>query len=263
MLEVARIPAPASAGWRDRTRRLAPPFLVCVAVTLAALPEARGIKDTRGAPAVEAKQHPEAVLVTAKSRGQKTGSCCGALIAPRLVLTAGHCIVGFDEWEITAPYAREGRVRARSATGKTLPPHGNPHDRPEDDLGLLVLERPIDLGPDFPRLYEGDLLPLETKLLVIGRMRNGVDSGGKLYQARVTLVPLRGTLNLYGGHPETTEQGDSGGPVYVAGKEREIVAICSAGAIANRSQVNKDVFVPIERARRKWILEQIKNTPRQ
>ena len=33
--------------------------------------------------------------------------CSGAVIAPRIVLTAGHCVVDASSWTVVAPYAAQ------------------------------------------------------------------------------------------------------------------------------------------------------------
>jgi secreted trypsin-like serine protease len=176
-----------------------------------------------------------------------------------VVLTAAHCVEGFDTWEVTAPYAQSGPVRAHAKTAKI-----HPHHKPrtfENDLAVVILDDAIAIGREFPTLGRGDLHPIGTKLVVVGRAGQGVVSRTKLFQALVTLVQLSDNINLYGGNPQLCEEGDSGGPVFVLGKEQEIAAVVSGGIRPSRNNVATDVYIPIGRRNRGWILKQIPEEP--
>jgi hypothetical protein len=219
----------------------------------AVLPEARAIK---GEMLPEASDHPEAVLVTARdTRTGKQARSCGVLIAPRAVLTAAHTTVGFDAWDVTAPYARGGPVSAVVKEARNDPDR-NPNHL-EHDLAVLVLKKPLDVGRPPADLFDGDPLPIETKLVVLGRTQNGVVSPNRLVRATVTLVAFPGNVNVYGGVPAVGEPGDSGGPVYVVGKESVVVGVVLGGIDFSRANVPKDVYVPISRENRAWALQQV------
>jgi hypothetical protein len=216
-------------------------------------PEAQAIKRRDSA---EASDHPEAVLITARdSKNQKSASASGVLIAANAVLTAGHAVDDFDSWEITAPYAKDGPVTAKSTTARLQP--GYKHGTFENDLAVLLLDRDIPIGRPFPTLHRDDLLPINTPLLVIGRTDNGTVSGTKLFYAPVTLVAFPRNLNVYGGNPAVTEGGDSGGPVYAGAKEPHLVGVVSGAAGFSRVNVPTDCYVPISSKNRGWILQQL------
>jgi secreted trypsin-like serine protease len=209
-------------------------------------------------PIREATGHVEAVLVTAQNtRTHKTLHGAGVLIAPRAVLTAAHCAADFDSWIVIAPVAKSRRVRVREAR---VHPKYQPGLK-EQDLAILILEEPIDTRIPLPNLRGSDLLPIETKLTIVGRVANGKVSGDRLFQASVTLVADRSNANVYGGIPQVCEHGDSGGPVYVAGKPNEIVAVVGGVLEESRANVPTDIFVPITRASREWILRQAPKEP--
>jgi hypothetical protein len=218
-----------------------------------ALPAARAIK---GDSLAEASGHPAAVLITARdSRTGKESRACGVLIAPRAVLTAGHTTLGFDAWEVTAPYAKPSPVSATSREA-----HADPDRQPghlEHDLAVLVLDKPLDVGSPPPALFDGDLLPIETMLEVVGRVRNGTVLKSQLLKATTTVVAFPGNVNVYGGVPPVGEPGDSGGPVFVVGKPDTVVGVVLGGIGFSRANVPKDVYVPISRGNRDWVLKQV------
>jgi secreted trypsin-like serine protease len=215
--------------------------------------EVRAIKRK---PSQEISDHPEIVLVAARnSRTRLAGLSSGTLIAPHAVLTAAHGVAPFDTLAVTAPYVKGGPVRSAV---KAVHIHPHYRDQPlENDLAVLILREPIRVGRKCPTLHAGDLLPLETKLAVVGRVDNGRISQTRLFRTDVTLVAYRGNTNVYGGNPQVVEEGDSGGPVFVHGKEQEIVAVVSGNVAASRANVPTDVYTPISRRNRDWILRQV------
>lgn len=244
------------------THRLRGPgglFLAAGLLVLIVVSAALGIKDTPSRPSVEAVKHPEAVLITCLGANGQEAQGCGALIAPRVVLTAGHCLEGFEEWVVTAPYAKGGPVIRRSKSARIYPPQPTRAYEYENDLGVLILEREIELGQDYPKLYEGNRLPLQTRLRVVGRVKNGTVSTSKMYLAQVELMAIPDNLNALAGHPEVTEPGDSGGPVYAARNEKEIVGLVRGRMNGNRFYRTRDVYVLLDPAKRAWIRKQIRD----
>ena len=62
-----------------------------------------------------AEGYPEAVLVTMRDGWGVIGHCSGTLVAPTVVMTAGHCVDGASSWMIVAPYAGGQWKRATRA----------------------------------------------------------------------------------------------------------------------------------------------------
>jgi hypothetical protein len=208
----------------------------------------------------DAGDYPEAVLISARNtHNQRTGRASGALVAPRVVLTAAHCVAGFDSWEVRAPYTKPTPATAVSKTAKVYPK--NKEGAFENDLAVLLLETGIDLGGKYPTLHGGDLFPIGTKLVVLGSTHNGPPSQTKLYQMPVALVSFPDNINVYGGNPQVVERGDSGGPVYVADKDHEIAAVVSGHIGLSQRFVATDLYVPLHGKNREWVLQQIRKTP--
>ncbi len=207
-------------------------------------------------PAAEVRGHPELVLISAKqSKGKEVSVCSGTLIAPNVVLTAGHCVDGFDQFAVSAPYAKKGADKATSTTPRKHPQFKRGDF--EHDLAVLILDQDMDVGGKLPALYRGNLYPINTPLLVIGRVENGTISNSKLFQTQVVLVQFPGSINVYGANPQVIQHGDSGGPIFVAGKEQEIAAVVSGSISFSRWNVPTDLYVPISNKNRDWILRQV------
>src|SRR5207248_2874366 len=62
--------------------------------------------------------YPEAALIDMYENGQVFAACSGTVIAPQVVLTAGHCIIGVGSWVVRTPYA--GNQTASAKSGATL-----------------------------------------------------------------------------------------------------------------------------------------------
>ncbi len=202
----------------------------------------------------EAKDHPEAVLI--RSVNQASGStsvCSGALITPRVVLTAGHGVYQWDRFEVTAPYVAGGPKRSTSTTKHIYPGYDPRKDYPERDLALLILDTPLAQPQELPTLPFGKLVPIETELLVVGRVKRGQVSRDKLFKGSVTRIAFPGNINIYGGFPKTVQKGDSGGPVFIKGREREIVAVISRYTGWSRRYVERDGYAPLTNKHRAWI----------
>ena len=214
-----------------------------VVLLLAAVPSAQAIK---AKPSTEAKKHAEVVLISgSRWRPRLAGRATGVLIAPNAVLTAAHAVEKFDTWEVVAPYARNGAVRRAVQAIRVHPKFHQ--EAIENDLAVLILRQSIEIPGKYPTLHGGGLYPIDTRLVVVGRVDNGTLYNNRTFRANLTLVAFRGNVNVYGGHPQTVEEGDSGGPVYAAGKEDEVAAVVSGKPSSNRLGGGAVAYLPSRR----------------
>jgi Trypsin len=181
-----------------------------------------------------ATAYPEAVLITMDNGW----ICSGSVIAPRVVLTAGHCVDGHNSFSITAPYATgsDGQPQTRYASGKwteyqSVSEFVNPN---VPDLGLLFVDTPFTM-PDWPTV--SDRTHYGEQATNVGRINNGTSSYSNLYVgSSLTLTSMYGYPYSYGySSAGVTQPGDSGGPMFLAGTHT-IVAVCSGGGVAGRTE---------------------------
>jgi hypothetical protein len=180
-----------------------------------------GLPITGGKPA---RAFPEAALV------EMPGSVCsGVVVAPRVVLTAGHCVTGASSFAVVAPFANGQRARALHAWTEYVP-RGRTVNPRALDVGILVLDRAISLDR-YPRLAKV-ASPAGARAVNVGRKRDGVLSRTTLFVGKeVALHPGSSSgFPLAYVSEEIIEAGDSGGPVYVGrGAARTLVAVNSGG----------------------------------
>ncbi len=177
-----------------------------------------------------ASAYPEAVLVDMKQGGYVTSICSGSLIAPRVVLTAGHCVYGFDGWNVTAPFASGQKASSTSGVTYDWANDGEYVDPNMHDIGLVFLSKDIKLA-QYPKIAKQGLAS-GSKIVNIGRIQNGQASYTKLFVS----APISVKSGSSYGFPfdyvstEIIESGDSGGPDMLPGPAPHTIVSVNSGA---------------------------------
>jgi MYXO-CTERM domain-containing protein len=184
-----------------------------------------------------ASAYPEGALVDLYAKGQLIAACSGALIAPLVVLTAGHCVTGEpaavpDGWKVTAPYAPSKQAVKVSSSAVYDWMGGSSTIVPtQHDIGLLFLAAPIMLS-SYPAIAQTEL-PDGTQVVNIGRINNGALSMTDLYVSPEVAVsdgseaspPFPYDYSAM----DVIESGDSGGPDEVVGMTAHLIVAVNSG----------------------------------
>src|SRR5438128_510785 len=107
--------------WKLALVALGSSLYACAAAHGGADDEVEGSKGTK-APIIggaRANAYAESAIVDMYKDGVLQAACSGSVIAPQVVLTAGHCVDGFNGWKIRAPYTPTGAQTANSSGGTT------------------------------------------------------------------------------------------------------------------------------------------------
>lgn len=180
-------------------------------------------------PTGNATSYPEAALVNANF-----GYCSGAVIAPRVAMTAGHCVAGGNEWTVITPYAKDasGLPQSRSSTSAWTDyvSMGNVVNPNTPDVGLIFFDSgdPFNL-PAWPKIQMTQLAN-GTQAINVGRINNGSMSNSDLsVGAPITLWAAMGFPYSYSSSL-IIQPGDSGGPVFLPGGVPHTIAAVNSGA---------------------------------
>jgi hypothetical protein len=166
-----------------------------------------------GSPAVD---YPEAVYVT--SDGYVP--CSGVLLTPTVVLSAGHCRGRESTYEVVAPNANGQSAHGSSSWS---PYEGDP--KKSSDVMLVFLDTPIHIAT-YPTLGATQVAA-GTQVVDIGRTLNGSIGTDDYVSPMVAIEGPATALGFpynYEALPDISENGDSGGPIMLAGTHT-IVAI--------------------------------------
>jgi secreted trypsin-like serine protease len=199
-----------------------------------------------------------ASLIQASARRADNGFFCGgSVIAPRVILTAAHCLEDTEPSAIDVVVGRT-RISARltgarvDVTGIVTHP-GYDSETASNDISLIQLARPVAIAPiGLPAADDPAGLP-PTRLTTSGWgtiAENGPSSDGLRFVKLTVRGPepcaeiyqaFAGESQVCAGSPRAGEdscQGDSGGPLFTGeGTTARVLGIVSYGNGCGRENV--------------------------
>ena len=165
--------------------------------------ENNSASEVDGAVTAKTVQAATVMVEIADANGLKIGQSSATVIAPRLVLTAGHMIAGQSKWVITTA---DGK-KVTGSKGLTYDWHKYDSDKAHPrlhDVGVIYLDSPIKLDA-YPQVVA------QTSTVGATRMRG---AGGAFAQVGATLGWLAGAPNNYVTQLPLGETLDTGGAVF-------------------------------------------------
>ena len=146
--------------------------------------------------------------------------CSGTLIAPRVVLTAAHCIAGADGVALGERPVQSvrGILDRRIHPQFDLPTLSN-------DVGLLLLDQPVD-APAAPLLgaMDASFVGRAIRLVGYGELVGGMPELAQKRQGAAVIGSVGADTFSFAPSPSQTCAGDSGGPAFLTVDGTEFLA---------------------------------------
>jgi len=203
-------------------------------------------------------QYPEAVTIDIGT----SSHCSGTLVAPMVVLTAGHCVYGFTNLVVKVG------TESRTTTGRAIYDWTSSSLNPtQHDVALLFLNKPIWIR-FYPTIAQ-TAVAANTPVTNVGRVHNGQtweQWGASVYD--LNDGSMIGAPPPYSGSTfafdywatNVLEGGDSGGPVFIK-DTHQIVAVNSGKATLSNGK-NIELLSRVDLVKT-WIAQQIAAHPAQ
>jgi MYXO-CTERM domain-containing protein len=207
--------------------RLGSPWIaLCLTALACAAPpgEEESTREIR-APIGEANAHPEVCAIDPIG-------CSGTLLAPNVVLSAGHCISQQTMWRVHCPYSSDPTTVLsheassppswpRNVNADTLDMNGG------DDVSLIRLDQPLK-ETRFGKVNLGSFAD-GSAVYAIGRVDDG-RYGARFWLSKQMVVSGQDTAHRYWVAVDFSvgQGGDSGGPLLLSGTQ-EIIGVDSLG----------------------------------
>jgi V8-like Glu-specific endopeptidase len=164
--------------------------------------------------------------------------CTGTLIAPRTVVSAGHCLkeTGFTASQISVFFGNA--VGGAGTSAKVSKWTANPNyyvqsdGAPINDVSVLVLASDAPVAPmAWQSTALGNIVGQSVKMVGYGVTNANQQTGnGTRRQVNETITDQDNTFIYYGGGKSGTCQGDSGGPTFLdVNGTPTVIAVTSYG----------------------------------
>jgi hypothetical protein len=176
-----------------------------------------------------ASDYPESVLIEMSQQGVFKEACSGAVIAPQVVLTAGHCVDLYTGWSVQAPFVLQSSSASKAESFDWKTDGSGKLDPTLHDVGLVYLDQPIRV-PRYPALAESGIAD-GTSIVNIGRVDDAGVSSSELFVSGPLTVKKAASV----GYPldyvgaRAIARGDSGGPVEVPGTTPHLLVAVNSG----------------------------------